>query len=515
MTRKSDRSDILNALGKSMQNVASTVAKSAQDAAGVVTKGVQDAATTVVKEGAKAADKGAAAIDGAVQGAVDAVKNQQVISPEQMQELLDVAYSKALDGIPGASKPVEVLAEDYAKRYATREDAAVALINNQLVKCTTSGALSGLAGVLVLPVALASIPANIANVIYVQMRMAAALAVLGGYDVREDQVQTLVYVCMAGSAAADVLKEAGVKMGNKMAMSALKRLPGSALTAINQKVGFRLATKFGETGIVNLGKLVPVVGAVIGGGFDFATTRIIGTTAYRQFIGVPSKAVDAEIVDETAAEEMAGNPSLQDDPDEQTLVVKAGNISFTVPGMYAKLDAMPGDVPGSVALGAETASARCFLMVEPIETINAMPFDDDNPIIDGVHKALADDQGLIEVGHDKTKNGKPYSYSIIKTLQDSPGVQYALTLHMDGDGAATSIQGFFDEIGTTGIRDSAVFSRYKLRGSEGPWAQDPYDPKRTEGALMNISEDKEYDTAFPSHPLTLARAFVSFVAENN
>lgn len=60
--------------------------------------------------------------------------------------------------------------------------------------------------------------------------------------------------------------------------------PGEALKAINQKVGFRLLTKFGETGAINLGKAVPVVGGVIGGGFDFATTKIIADNAYKMFI---------------------------------------------------------------------------------------------------------------------------------------------------------------------------------------------------------------------------------------
>ena len=34
--------------------------------------------------------------------------------------------------------------------------------------------------------------------------------------------------------------------------------------------------KFGEKGILNLGKLVPGVGAVINGGLDYAETKVIG-----------------------------------------------------------------------------------------------------------------------------------------------------------------------------------------------------------------------------------------------
>lgn len=129
-----------------------------------------------------------------------------------------------------------------------------------------------------------AIPANISSVIYVQLRMIAALAKLGGYDPRDDQVQTLAYVCLTGQTAGTVLKEAGINIGEKLAVAGIKKIPGEALKRINQKVGFRLLTKFGEKGAINLGKAVPVVGGLVGGGFDFATTKIIANNAYKLFI---------------------------------------------------------------------------------------------------------------------------------------------------------------------------------------------------------------------------------------
>ena len=206
------------------------------------------------------------------------------ITPEQIQDLLGTCYDKALNGVPGVSQPLEEYIENYTKRYETPAKAAQELIKNQLIKCTTSGALTGAAGFFALPISIASIPANIANVLYVQLRMIAGVAMIGGYEVRTDQVQTMIYACLAGSSASDMLKEAGIITGQKIAVNAIKKIPAATLTAINRKVGFRLVTKFGETGIVNLGKMVPVVGAVIGGAFDFTTTKIIANTAYRYFI---------------------------------------------------------------------------------------------------------------------------------------------------------------------------------------------------------------------------------------
>lgn len=56
----------------------------------------------------------------------------------------------------------------------------------------------------------------------------------------------------------------------------VKRIPGETIKAINSKVGFRFVTKFGEKGVVNLGKVVPVLGDVIGGTLDVTSTKIIG-----------------------------------------------------------------------------------------------------------------------------------------------------------------------------------------------------------------------------------------------
>ncbi|CCK55002.1 hypothetical protein [Mycobacterium canetti] len=43
--------------------------------------------------------------------------------------------------------------------------------------------------------------------------------------------------------------QAGAKIGEKVAVAALKRLPGATLTKINRAVGSRLLTKFGTTTI--------------------------------------------------------------------------------------------------------------------------------------------------------------------------------------------------------------------------------------------------------------------------
>ena len=129
----------------------------------------------------------------------------------------------------------------------------------------------------------AALPLNVTTVILFQMRMIAAIAKIRGYDLRSDQVQTFVYATLAGTSVADIMKKTGIVFGNKLAIGLIKKIPGKALTKINQAVGFRLATKFGSKGLINLGKMVPVVGAGVGGVFDTATTRTIAGLANKTF----------------------------------------------------------------------------------------------------------------------------------------------------------------------------------------------------------------------------------------
>ena len=213
----------------------------------------------------------------------DKIENKekiQIITEEDMIKILDGVYDNVLAGLGSKSPSVEKFANDYLEKEKDPSKAAKKMINNQIIKCTTSGFITGFGGLITLPI---TVPANISSVLYVQIRMIACIAYMAGYDLKSDQVQTLVYACLAGVSVNEVIKQTGIKVGMKLATSAIKKIPGKTLTKINQKVGTRFITKFGEKGLINLGKLVPGVGAVIGGSMDFAETKIIANRAYKWF----------------------------------------------------------------------------------------------------------------------------------------------------------------------------------------------------------------------------------------
>jgi len=176
----------------------------------------------------------------------------------------------------------EGLGNEYLQREGTLEEKIKSLIRWQNTKCAVSGFLSGLGGIITLPVA---VPANVASVLYVQIRMIAAIAHMCGYDVHDDRVKTLVFVCLCGNGVKDILKNTGIIIGTKLSKEAIKKLSFEVIKNINKAVGFRLLTKFGQKGAINLGKTIPFVGGCIGATVDAVATNTIGKVAKKTFLG--------------------------------------------------------------------------------------------------------------------------------------------------------------------------------------------------------------------------------------
>lgn len=197
-----------------------------------------------------------------------------------IMRVLDWAYEKAISGIPGLDS-AQQLAQSFMKQEGTAREKANSLIRWQNAKAGTSGFVTGIGGLITLPVA---IPANLASVLYIQIRMIAAIAHMGGYDLRDEKVKTLVYMCLVGNFAKDILQETGIRLGTKFTAMAFERISEKSLLIINQRVGFRLLATSSTKGMINLGKAVPIVGGIIGGSIDVAATNTIGNMARNTFL---------------------------------------------------------------------------------------------------------------------------------------------------------------------------------------------------------------------------------------
>ena len=199
---------------------------------------------------------------------------------ETAQDLVRWILDQALDGI-GPLPSASDLAEEYkCQPYANDTERVQALIRWTVAKNAGTGFVAGLGGVLTLPV---TIPGSLAASLAIQAPMVAAIAEIYGHNSKDDQVRTAILLCMIGTAMEDVAKQAGVTLGGKIAVEALRKVPGNVLIEINKRIGFRLLTKFGERGVVNLAKLVPLLGGAFGGTFDGATCYVVGQAADRVF----------------------------------------------------------------------------------------------------------------------------------------------------------------------------------------------------------------------------------------
>ncbi|MDN5918007.1 MAG: EcsC family protein [Pseudonocardia sp.] len=214
------------------------------------------------------------------------------------QRLADQVLDIGIDGKGPIKGAAQVADEHLVSAGGDRELAIRKLIATHVRLAAMSGFVTGAGGLITLPIA---VPAALTGLYVTATRMVASIAYLRGHDLRSEEVRSAILVCLLGSGASTALGKAGVEIGQKSALAALRKLPGRVLIDINKRIGFRLVTKAGEKGVINLTKLVPLVGAPIGATVDGVGCRAIATYALRTFEPVESREsviVDAETVAE-------------------------------------------------------------------------------------------------------------------------------------------------------------------------------------------------------------------------
>jgi hypothetical protein len=207
--------------------------------------------------------------------------------PSKAVELVNKLMSLGIDGA-GPLKSSVALAGDYLgdPRYVTTGDRVDSLVRWETGKNFTSGFATGLGGLATFPVA---VSAGIGSAWIIQARMVGAIAHLHGYDVEDDRVRTLAMASLVGDASVkEAVKRAGVEFSQRAGKAAVQQIPGRVFIELNKKIGFRLITKAGTKGVINVTKLVPVLGGVVGGGVDAVACRTVATAARRMFPPLPA-----------------------------------------------------------------------------------------------------------------------------------------------------------------------------------------------------------------------------------
>jgi len=213
--------------------------------------------------------------------------------PALGERLVAQVVEFGIQGLGPLSTAVQTAEEHLVTAGGDREAAVQRLIATHVRLAAATGFVTGLGGIATLPV---TVPAAMAGLYIIATRMTAGVAHLRGYDIETDEVRSGILVALLGSAGAAVLRNTGIQIGQQSTAAALQRLPGRVLTELNKRVGYRLVAKAGERGLVNLTKLVPLVGGPIGAAVDGVSCKTIAGYAMRTFPPVVPRVVRAEAV---------------------------------------------------------------------------------------------------------------------------------------------------------------------------------------------------------------------------
>jgi hypothetical protein len=226
---------------------------------------------------------------------------------EYYLQLAQIILLAGLDGVPQLRfRSATELALEYKQnlKYKNDRERVIALINWETSKNFSTGFISGVGGLITLPVA---IPAALSASWVIQARLAAAIANVYGHNLSEERIRTLTLLCMLGDAGKDVLKQAGITVGKGLAEQSIAKISNEMLIQINQQVGFKLLARAGEAGVTNLTHFVPIAGGIVGGTIDAVACRAVGHAADHLF---GSAATTVDIVDVDIIEELSQTSDL-------------------------------------------------------------------------------------------------------------------------------------------------------------------------------------------------------------
>ena len=196
-------------------------------------------------------------------------------------KVLNNIYNLAVTGNGSFGDSIQELADEYVERYGRTEKAIDKMVSNQRLKCTATGFVTGLGGLVTLPI---TIPADLASSLYIEIRMIASVAAIRGYDINSDEVKTLVYLCIVGNSVGDVLKQAGLKsLTNYSAKVLIPKISNAIAAKVAENVGNKLLLKTSTKVLPKLGKLVPVIGGVVSGAYNYAEVSAYAKVAKDRF----------------------------------------------------------------------------------------------------------------------------------------------------------------------------------------------------------------------------------------
>lgn len=188
----------------------------------------------------------------------------------------------AIDGTGRFPSARDTAARHLQKQGGSSDDAIESLIDSHVRIGTAQGFVTNLGGIVVSAV---TIPANLAGVAVVQVRMIAAIAHLRGYDIDDRRVRTALVLCLLG----------GEQIGRRVASGKLPTTPLAIATApvfdptldarvSEAVVGDLLARVGGKHLPLLITRRIPLLGGGVGAVVDGLATYQIGQFAKGELV---------------------------------------------------------------------------------------------------------------------------------------------------------------------------------------------------------------------------------------
>ncbi|MET0694128.1 MAG: EcsC family protein [Propionibacteriaceae bacterium] len=199
------------------------------------------------------------------------------VAPQAAGGVLRRVLEIAIDGV-GRVPSAKQVAGRALERHGGSVDAAIdSVVDSHVRLASAQGFVANLGGLVLLPVA---IPANLAGIAVIQVRMVSAIAHLRGYDLNDDRVRTALVMCLLGGeqVARSILD--GKLPTSPMAVATAPMFDPELDRRVAEEVVGDLMTRIGGKNLaLVVTKRIPLVGGGIGAAVDGFSTHQIGKYA--------------------------------------------------------------------------------------------------------------------------------------------------------------------------------------------------------------------------------------------
>jgi hypothetical protein len=198
-------------------------------------------------------------------------------SPEVAGGVLRRVLEIGIDG-HGRLPSAKAHAARQLQRYGGSVDDAISgIIDFHVRAASAQGFVSNLGGVALMPV---SVPANLAGVAVVQVRMVAAIAHLRGYDLNDNRVRTALVMCLLGGELVAEHIVSGRLPTAPMAVATAPVFDPELDRQVAEEVLGGLMSRIGGRNLaLVVTKRVPLLGGGIGAVLDGIATHQVGNYA--------------------------------------------------------------------------------------------------------------------------------------------------------------------------------------------------------------------------------------------